>query len=227
MKTKIVKVKASELVEDFALYPRNGVFDGHVYDLAQAIRGGAAMPPVVADLKSKRITDGFHRRRAHVKVSGDDAEIDVQLVDYENEAAMFRDTIARNISHGRRLSTADIARCASLAEKFRISRDKLADMLNVTRERLKEITVSRFATGPKGNRVIVRRPMAHLAQSGKPLTQEQEDAAPKIGGQTAIYHARQLILLLKTDSLPEDDKLTTALIELRELLESVTAPVAA
>ena len=71
------KLKASELIEDFSIYPRNGVFDGHVHDLAEALRAGAALPPVVADSKSKRLTDGFHRVRSHVRVFGPEAVIEV------------------------------------------------------------------------------------------------------------------------------------------------------
>jgi hypothetical protein len=219
MKSRMAKLKASELVEDFSLYPRNSVFEGHVYDLAESIRAGAALPPVVADAGSKRMTDGFHRRRAWVKVHGDEAELDVMLIDYPDDAAMFKDTITRNAAHGRRLTTADLARCAALAEKFRVRRDELAGMLHVTRDRLKEITIKRFATGANGQRVIVRRGMAHLAESGERLTPEQEAAAPRLDGQTALHHARQLVLLLETDSLPEDEDLAAMLARLLALLK--------
>lgn len=217
-----VMLKASELIEDFSLYPRNTVFDGHVYDLAEALRAGAIFPPVVADAKSKRITDGFHRRRANIRVYGDDCACEVQLVDYENEAAMVLDAILRNASHGRRLTTADIARCAALGKKFRISREKLADVLHVTRDKLKDITATRFAKGESGQ-VLLRRPMSHLA--GTQLTAAQEKVASHVGGQTALTHANRLIDLISSGSLPDDERLFERLRQLHELLESLLLAV--
>jgi hypothetical protein len=203
MAHKTVTLKCSELVEDFSIYPRNCVFDGHVYDIAEAIRAGAAFPPVVACSKSKLITDGFHRRRGEVRVHGDDASIECMLVDYKNDAEMVCDAIARNATHGRRMTTADIARCAGLAEEFRISRTRLADLLHITRDRLKDITASRFANGA-GGPVVLRRPMQHFA--GRKLTKAQEAVAAHVGGQTAIYHVNVLIKLIESNSLPLDDE---------------------
>jgi len=213
-KTKVLK--ASELIEDFSIYPRNCVFDGHVYDLAESIRAGAALPPCVADVKSLRLTDGFHRRRANIKVSGDDAEMEVMLVDFKNEAEMVLDAIARNATHGRRLTTADIARCATLGKKFRISREKLATALHVTREKLTDIVGSRSAKGSRGD-VVLRRPMAHLA--GTKLTKIQEDVYEHVGGQTASYHVNVLLKLLESKSLPDDEKLFARLQKLHHALE--------
>lgn len=211
-------LKASELVEDFSIYPRNCVFDGHVYDLAEAIRSGAAMPPCVADKKSKRLTDGFHRRRSFIRVLGDDAPVEVMLVDFKSEADMVCDAIARNALHGRRLTTADIARCATLATKFRISRERMAGLLHVTRDKLKEITATRFATGTGGT-VVLRRPMNHLA--GRKLTKAQEKVAEHVGGQTAIYHANVLIKLIESKSLPDDERLVERLRQLHGFLEEL------
>ena len=116
------------------------------------------------------------------------------------------------------MTTSDLARCAQLASKFKIRREELAEILNVTRERLKEVTVTRTAISPKNGHVIVRRPMAHLA--GKKLTKRQEEAVTKVGGHPAVYYANCLIELLESNSLPDDEKLFEKLRTLSELLES-------
>lgn len=211
-------MKASELVEDFAVYPRNCVFDGHVADLAESIRAGAVLPAVVACRATKRIVDGFHRRRANVKANGEDAELEVTLIDYEDDAALVLDAMTRNAQHGRRLTTADFARCALLAENFNISRERIAESLCLTRERLDKITVSRFATGREG-KVVLRRAQAHLA--GTVLTEAQELAAPYVGGQTALAHVNNLIHLIESDSMPEDRRLHERLQRLHSLLDRV------
>jgi hypothetical protein len=217
MAHKTVMMAASELVEDFAIYPRNCVFDGHVSDLSEVIRSGASLPPLVACAKSKRLTDGVHRRRANIRVHGVNAKVEVMLVTYKDDAEMVCDAIARNAAHGRRLTTADIARCSALAKQFRISRDRMADLLNVTRERLTDITTTRFAQGAKGP-VVLRRPMQHLA--GRKLTKAQERVSSSVGGQTALYHVNRLIELIESNSLPPDDsRLFERLKQLHALLE--------
>lgn len=218
MPHKTVTLKASELIEDFSIYPRNCVFDGHVYDLAESIRAGAALPPCVADSKTKRLTDGWHRRRCFIRVYGDEAPIEVMLVDFKSDADMVCDAIARNAVHGRRLTTADIARCAALGKQFKISRERLADLLHVTRDKLKDITATRFANGASGQ-VVLRRPMAHLA--GRKLTKAQEAVVDHVGGQTALYHCNRLIDLISSKSLPDDDNLFERLKQLHEHLEGL------
>jgi len=214
-----VTMKASELIEDFAIYPRNCVFNGHVHDLGLALKAGAVFPPIVADKKSKRITDGFHRRRSAVSVSGDDTTVEVQLIDYKSEADMVRDSMVRNAAHGRRLTTADIARCAQLGKKYRIGREELAGILHITRDKLKDITATRFASGEAGQ-VLLRRPMSHLA--GTQLSPAQEKVADHVGGMTALTHANRLIDLIESQSLPPDnDTLIDRLRHLHGLLESL------
>jgi hypothetical protein len=218
MAHKTRTLKASELIEDFSIYPRNCVFDGHVYDLSETIRSGAALPPCVADAKTMRLTDGFHRRRAYIRVYGEDAPIETMLVEFSGDAEMVCDAVARNAIHGRRLTTADIARCASLGKQFRISRERMAELLHITRDKLTEITAERFATGKAGT-VVLRRPMAHLA--GRKLTKAQEEVSAHVGGQTALYHVNTLIKLIESKSLPDDDKLIDRLRQLHEHLEGL------
>jgi hypothetical protein len=219
MSHQIVKIKASELVEDFSLYPRNCVFEGHVYDIRQAIASGAVMPPVVGCSELKAVIDGFHRRRALIAEFGADVEIDCMLVDYASNAERVCDAIARNSTHGRRLTTADIAKCAQLAKTFKISRERLEGLLHVTRKRLAEITATRIATS--GDReVIVRRPMAHLA--GTELTDEQVAVSSRVGGQPAITHVNILISLIESHSLPADIRLMRRLERLHDLIDELS-----
>lgn len=211
-------LKASELIEDFSIYPRNSVFDGYVYDIAEALRAGTVFPPLVACSKTKRLTDGFHRRRGKIVVYGDDAEVEVMLIDFASDADMVRDAIARNAVHGRRLTTADIARCALLAKKFRIGREQLADLLHITRDKLKDITARRVAKGAAGP-VVVRRSQEHLG--GHKLTKAQEAVAEHVGGQTALYHVNVLIKLIESRSLPDDERLFERMKQLHGCLEEM------
>jgi hypothetical protein len=124
-------VPAASLVEDFAIYPRHDIDGSHVADLARALRAGVTLPPVVADRASKRLTDGWHRRRAAIRVHGPEASIAVQFKDYPDEAAMFGDAVALNSSHGRRLDRQDQIRVTVLAERFGLDTAAIGLLLHI------------------------------------------------------------------------------------------------
>lgn len=215
MKHKVLKLRATDLVEDFSIYPRNTIFDGHVADLTEVLRSGNTLPPPLIDSDSKRVIDGIHRRRAQLRAFGNEVEIEVLAKDYENEREMFMDAISLNATHGRRLTTADIARCASMAKRLHITREKLANALQITRPKLKDITATRLAFGKSGP-VVLRRPMAHLA--GEHITGKQEGVVEHVGGMMPIYHVNRLIALLDSDSILLTDKLIERMLLLQESL---------
>jgi len=224
---KIHRLPLSELVEDLDVYPRAAVFSGHVSELEEAFRAGAELPPPVIDARSKRIVDGFHRVRMYRRVLGPDAEIEVELRRYRSMAELFLDAVALNGSHGRRMSSFDIARCARIAETLAIDPDQIATVLSVRPERLGSIRAVKEAVTVEGTRVPIRRGLAHLA--GRTLSPRQVQAARTIGGQTPLYHANQLIELVESASLPTDDAVLMArLAFLRDLLcEHVAEPLEA
>jgi len=61
----MVKVALADLVLDYELYPRVRLSDMYVAELAEALRSGVVLPPVVVDRASNRVVDGFHRVKAH------------------------------------------------------------------------------------------------------------------------------------------------------------------
>ncbi len=85
----IVKIAIADLVEDMTIYPRQHIDDEHVRRLATALRAGETLPPLVAGKASPhRVTDGFHRKRAHHRVFGPTAHVEVELRDYVSDADM-------------------------------------------------------------------------------------------------------------------------------------------
>jgi hypothetical protein len=213
VRDKPTVMRAGELVEDFAIYPRNDIDDYYVGQLAEAIRAGAVLPPVVADRASKRIVDGFNRRRALLRVEGADAQIAVMLHRYPDEAAMVADAMRLNSMHGRRLAAFDQIRCISLAERFGISRDDLPGLLNITKVRLEKLSDRRTLDGSP-----LKLTMSHL--SGAILTPAQQEFNRKAaGGKSGAWYLRQVIALLEADALDRsDEQVTAALDRLRALL---------
>ena len=184
------------------------------------------MPPVIADAKSKRIVDGFHRCRAYRRVCGDDAVIEVQLVEYADEAALFAEAVRLNSAHGNNITTADRVRCMLIAERLGIEDDALCAALNITVERLEGLRVGRIgkrraaASDPDGGQVALKYTVRHMA--GKQLTAAQVKAMPDVGGNQQAFYANQLIRLIESGLLDRDnEKLIDRLRVLYGLLPSV------
>lgn len=213
-------VKAASLVLDFDLYPRMQVDSHHVGEMCEAERAGVEFPPVIADRKSRRIIDGFHRVKKQLHVHGEDAEIACVFKTYKNEQDMLCDAMRYNFSHGRCLTSYDKAHCVLLAEKFKIADDKVAACLGLTADRVQELRVSKTAQvredGVKA-RVPIKRTIGHMR--GKTLTQPQQAANRKLGGMNQLFYVNQLIMILENDLLDaENEDLMEALKRLKSLL---------
>jgi len=212
-KPKLAQLRLSELVLDWDLYPRQNVDSQHVGNLCDAIRGGASLPPIIVDAKSKRVIDGFHRYRAFRREFDGDPVIGVELREYASDREMLLDAIRLNASHGRALTKQDKTRCLLLAKKYRVAVKMVAQALCMRPSDIKALAEGRVASSKSGRPVPLKRGLDHLA--GATLTDEQIDVLPKLSGMPATFHARQLILLIETGMLNTSDADTMEV--LREL----------
>ena len=213
------EMKLSELVLDFDLYPRPAIDSEHVKGMVDAEKAGAKFPPILADKKSKRITDGFHRYRKQQRVHGKDATIMVVLKSYKTEADMIEDAIALNAQHGKKLSPYDHARCILIAKRVKLSDTRLAGALQVPVKKLGELRVRKIAS-TNGNQLAVKQTISHMA--GKKLTRKQAEANGKLGGMKPLYYVNQLITLIEADLIDmNDEKLGEELKRLSKLIELI------
>lgn len=219
----ISSIKASELVEDFDFYPREKVDSQHVSYIAEAISSGAEMPPVIVDEKSKRIIDGFHRRRAFIRVGKNadpedsDPWIPVELRQYKNDAEMFLDAVRLNAKHGRNLTQMDRTGAIIKAKRFGINQDAIAVVLNIRVNKVKELK-THIAT-IQNTRIVVplKLPVRHFA--GQTITQSQADVMPHVGGS---HHLRLVNELIDAVSVGLIDTRNGQLMErLRELADVI------
>lgn len=215
MKTQ--KMKLSEIVLDFSVYPRSQVDSGNVSQLREAFRAGVDLPPPVIDQDSKRVVDGFHRVTMYRREMEPDAEIEVEVRDFGDESHLFSEAVRMNAAHGRPLSPFDRARCAARLKKYKIGVAKIAALLGVRVETLKAVAERRVAKTTDGREMIVKRSIAHVVKSGAPMTEAQEAANVKLDGMPPIYHAGQLLLLI------ENDLIDTSNADLMERLSKLGA----
>lgn len=220
---KTTKLKLSELVEDFDLYPRADVDSAHVSHIEDAIDASASIPPPIIDEKSKRIIDGFHRVRAWRRSLGDDGEIDVIVRAYKNEREMFLEAMRLNANHGRNMTSYDRTHAIAKATKMDIDPAEIASALNMSIDKVTSFKVDRCAKLENSRRAIpIKRPIWHMR--GRELTQEQADVIPNLGGNSQGFYAAQLIKLIKNNLIDSgDERLMEQLKELFELLEGFIA----
>ena len=219
-------IKLGMLVEDLDVYPRASVDSTHVGHIADAIEAGATLPPVIADSRSKRIVDGFHRCRAYRRMFGDDYDMPVVLREYETEADLFADAVRLNSAHGNNITTSDRVRCILIAERIGLADGDLCEALNITVDRLEGLRVGRIgrrraaAVDPDGGQVALKYPVRHMA--GQRLTAAQVNAMPRLGGNQQVFYVNQLIRLIDSKLLDTgNEKLMERLEVLRGKLGNI------
>lgn len=222
----------AELVEDFTIYPRHAVDDANVAGLVNALKAGAALPPLVVDRQSKRIVDGWHRARAYRRVIGPQAVVNVEIIPYPTEVAMLEDAIRRNAAHGRKLDVIDQVRVVTLCQERGVTVTQIAALLNVLPERVEKLAVRlAFAAAPGDGTipgtvaVALKRPVAHLA--GTTMTEAQVEAHTHAPGTSYLLIAQQLTVAIQHDFINRDDaRLMGALALLWDGLGSFLNPPA-
>lgn len=212
-------IKASELVEDFDLYPRGDVDGQHVLSLVQAIESGVTLPPIIACKKTKRIVDGFHRRRAALRYYGDDSTVSVVLKTYKSDAELYAEAMMANSGHGRRLTAIDYSRAMTKGRALGLDDATIARCLHLTVDKVTELVIDRSA---KFGRITVpiKRTIQHMA--GRSLTKEQTVANDKLSGMNQVFYVNQVITLIENDLLDkENENLLLRLKVLHGLLDGL------
>ena len=216
-------INASALVEDFSLYPRNDVDNHHVSGLVHVLQSGVSLPPVIADQKSKRIVDGFHRRRAYQQLYGEAVEISCLLKKYKDESAMLLEAVAKNSVHGLALGGGDAVRAAHMLEDRGVSREQIRVALSCTEERVQKLllrvvyTPGYSETIPGSTKVVVKPSSAHLA--GTTMSAERATAMRSAPGTSYRLLIDQLSSALTHELIDRESGHTLdALLRLQKLL---------
>ncbi len=229
-------ILVSALMLDYNLYPRHVVDEQHVHYIVEAMRSGAEMPPVVADKRSKRVIDGFHRVTAVKKMHGDKGKISVIERMYKNEGDMFRDAMRSNSEHGRMLTKYDRTRCIILAKDLGITPIQVAADLKMRRDSVDGLMTTRVSkVAPmvssvkkskaawdekKARLVPIKRTIEHVA--GQVLTNEQFEVNKKLSGMNQSFYVNQLISLIESKLLNrKDESLMVRLRMLYDLLGNI------
>ena len=201
---------------DETIWPRGSIVAANVAAIAEAMRLGETMPPIVIDRKTSKVVDGFHRIRAAEKLYGPTYAIPVEARSYPNRQAMVADAIRLNVGRGADLTSWDIARCLMLAEEVGLDLPTLAGLLKWRPEKLVKYRDTRLARTDDDRKLMLKRSIRH--KLNQPLTPAQEHANEQLSGMNPMFHANQLVTLLETDLFPDDDHLAARLAHLAHLI---------
>lgn len=209
----VVHMPVSELVEDFDIYPRHEVSSVNVRNLISAYLSGRTIDPIKADKKTKRIIDGFHRRRMWIKVAGADAIIPVDVKDYKSDEEMLAAAVEANAHHGLQLQEVDKRRVVLRLGDLGVDDERIATVLHIPPARVQKLRV-RIATVTEPGGTIRKEPLKrpHFHMQGKPMSEGQAQAARSAPGTSYSLVVRQLRDAINWRLLdPDDEKLTSAL----------------
>lgn len=187
--------RAASLVLDYGIYPRMVVSQHLIRRYVEVLRTGVVFKDaVVADRGSRRVIDGFHRCTAALRHFGPEAELEVEWRDYADEHAMFLDAAGLNVAHGMPLSRFDAAHCIEVARRLGVPEDRMARVLGLTEHKYEHEKATRFAEGPDGQLVLLKRSVQHMA--GHKLTDRQVMGNAHASGWPLRFHVDQTINML-------------------------------
>jgi hypothetical protein len=211
------KVSLASLVFDFDFYPRTQVDSQHVSRMVDAHHAGATFPPLIADNRSSRVVDGFHRGRMYKRLEIE--KVEVEFRQYPDDAAMLLDAVRFNAGHGRSLSPFDRSHVVILADKLGVDNGALATALSLTPEKVESLRVKKTAVVSK-QRVALKSTISHMA--GKRLTKQQAAANDRLGGMRQLFYVNQVAMLIEADLIEKDnEELMEGLRKLHGLLEGM------
>ena len=216
------KLKLSELILDFDLYPRASIDTYHANEMQRSVQAGAELPPIVIDKKSKRIVDGFHRQRVYSRLYGAEYEVEIIEKTYRSDKELFLDAARLNAGHGLKMDSHDKAHCALRCIDLGIDDGDIAAALHVDTKWLGELKAHRTATKAGGLSVALKRTNQHMA--GKKLTEIQVAANEKLSGMNQVFYVNQVIILIKSKLLDVDNvELLARLRYLGELIDGLVS----
>ena len=204
MNTEIIK--AVELIEDFSLYPRSKVDATHVQYLAHSLAAGETLPPLIVD-QQNRLIDGFHRRRAYLRIFGDKSTVCVERRKYKEDKEAFLDALRLNSRHGKGITGSEQTGAIIKANQFKIDHESIASAMGITSERYQVITRSKIAKIDDSKmEIALKRSVMHLRRKGNKVSKSQVEAINSAPGQPQSLILLQINRLIESDLIDWDNE---------------------
>ena len=154
---------------------------------------------MIIDKESMKLIDGFHRHEAYRELKIETVEVEKRF--YKNDQEMIQDAGLLNANHGRPFSSQDCRRFILLASSVGLTKERIAGILNVTKDKIDEWSIQRAVY--KNEEIPIKRGLSRLI--GQKLTKIQKKLNKEWGGMNATFYVNQLILYIEADAVRQND----------------------
>jgi hypothetical protein len=216
-----MQIAVADLVFDQSLYPRTKPSAQNVAAIAEAMRAGVKLKPIVVEKKGKRIIDGYHRWTAWKQVHGKDSKIECELMTETDEGKLLAMSVDLNAEHGLQLAAFERTDCLIRMERLGVTRETALQVLRITEKKAERIESTRTAyrIGDSGEKEKIALKNTLRTFHGRTLTPAQEKANEHSSGMKLQFYITQLIYLLDAGiEARANQSEWTFLFRLRDLL---------
>lgn len=202
-------IDATTVHFDPDLYPRTGLDPDNVERLAEALRSGATLPPIVVAGKKHTLIDGYHRLSAWRKVHGDEVGINAVVKTYADKQEMLLDAMRLNAQHGKALTGEDRIRCVDMARRMEVSTEAVAEALSLTTQTAAKM--NRKPSVPSRPNPVAR---PHPNQGSGVWGQKTQGIGELEGGAEVSFYINRLIIAFANETVPTTQPVCEQLKEL-------------
>jgi hypothetical protein len=211
-----MKLALAEIVVDESIYPRNQTDWLTTYRYQEAMRAGAAFPPLVVGRKARQyiLLDGRHRLLALLKNRQLRTAVIVSKV---KPSEFFLEAVRLNAHHGRTLTTQERIAAAARLTSEGFGEAQVSEALFMPVETLRRLMVERVVRRPtvQAPTPLVRKAAVAAGNGELHTAAEQKSLAVR----AAPDALRQVIQILENRWYSPDDPETRVLLaRLSELL---------
>lgn len=219
-------IKLSSLVQNDSIYPRDEVDSNHVKRLLDAYESGERFGPLLVARPSLTLLDGYHRFNVYQRTLDADAEVEVAFVDTDNEAEMLRLAAEANSRHGKPFEVQERRHLVLRLKDLGYSPSIIAKSMAMTEGTVTRFTSQVVFTGggvQKLTPLPIKPAVRHL--EGQTLTERQASGYRSLPGAGWPTTVTQLLIGLKSDTLPRNEDTIRRLTELADAIATWMAEV--
>lgn len=212
------KIKINKIIVDQDLYPRVQFGYYTAFGYSQKIKAGVKLPPIAVAKNKKGIIyliDGLHRIEA-LKIL-QETEIEAEILEGLTRKEMLLESIKRNTTHGKMLSSPDRAKAIKLMQEQGIETYEISEIIGIPVGDIQNFVVKRVANSVTGEEIYLKRELRQLA--GTEINDKTIESNRYFAGVSAFRLINELIYLLENDLVNmRKQNVKNSFLKLRDLI---------